>query len=187
MWKFTIWVGLVAWACMTPSVGQAQVVDSVSRPAVMIVVEPNRTRVDGRTLRAAVTRGLAVIAVPVSFPNATESSAWIAVSAAADGKIAMRVRRTNGRGASRVERAPDEHTLDWLVDGVRWLLEASSGPASREHPHMASTSDLEQDIRHQGGEPPMAPTPSLTEMERDLAQARQSSSGGADALTAPTP
>jgi len=189
MSKLALSLATITCICLTTSGGHAQPAATVSRPTVMIVVEPNRTRVDGRQLRSAVTRALPVIAIPVSFPNATESSAWIAISAAEDGKVAMRVRRTDGRGASRVERAPAQHVLEWLVAGVGWLLEASTAPAGHEHPQMASRSDLDQDIGHHTGEPAAARTPmtNIEDLDRDLARNALTQPGGAEALTAPTP
>ncbi|NOY91469.1 MAG: hypothetical protein GXP55_09685 [Deltaproteobacteria bacterium] len=168
-----------------PARGEAQGA-AVSRPTVMIVVEPNRTRVGGRDLRAAVSRRLDFIAVPVSFPRATDAAAWVAISPATNGRIAMRIRRANGRGASRVERAPSEHVLEWLVEGVRWLLEASADPgqqrhavdqaetaeaplhapagAQQRHPLLASEVDLERDLMehplgHHGAAQLSAPHP----------------------------
>ncbi len=175
-----------------PSRGEAQIA-AVSRPTVMIVVEPNRTRVGGRDLRAAVSRRLHFVAVPVSFPRATDATAWIAISPATNGRIAMRIRRANGRGASRVERAPSEHVLAWLVEGVRWLLEASADVVPQ--PQAQSAAQVETSARAQTADAPLHAPPGAqgrhpllateVDLERDLTES--AGQHGAAQLSAPHP
>lgn len=178
---------------------------TAGRATVMIVVENNRSQVTGRELRAAVNRALPLLAVPGAFPRATDAEAWIAVTPAGHGRIAMRIRRRNGRGASRVESLPERDVLPWLVEGVRWLMAATEdtgaradasaeasddGGASRDQratPAAAPSTDARSRATGTSREHPANHNPPMADradFDRDLAERR---GGGARGLAQPRP